>query len=247
MSEHNQATSTSILHTHLLKAIFGEIITSIIGPFIGSEINTGVGLYPYIPNIANIVIILFPILFVFEILSSQKRLAPTTILISFFSTCLIIGGLDGGMFSTPSMVGICGLYLIYKNHHHIDYYIGGVILKNKKILTEYQTHKNTNLNKLKIYLHRLLPYIVVILFIGLRISIAVFGANNEYYTLEVINPTDNIELNDFPIESVQHEENKIIYTLNHNYNELDLIKDLKKPLNNKCDYYTISWNIYSYI
>lgn len=247
MSEHNQATSTSILHTHLLKAIFGEIITSIIGPFIGSEINTGVGLYPYIPNIANIVIILFPILFVFEILSSQKRLAPTTILISFFSTCLIIGGLDGGMFSTPSMVGICGLYLIYKNHHYIDYYIGGVILKNKKILTEYQTHKNTNLNKLKIYLHRLLPYIVVILFIGLRISIAVFGANNEYYTLEVINPTDNIELNDFPIESVQHEENKIIYTLNHNYNELDLIKDLKKPLNNKCDYYTISWNIYSYI
>ena len=26
-----------------------------------------------------------------------------------------------------------------------------------------------------------------------------------------------------------------------------LIKDLKIPLNNKCEYYTISWNIYSYI
>ena len=36
-------SSTSILHTHLLKSIFGEVITNLIGPFIGNEINTGVG------------------------------------------------------------------------------------------------------------------------------------------------------------------------------------------------------------
>ena len=251
MSESSQAASTSILHTHLLKSIFGEVITSLIGPFISSGINTGVGLYTYVPNIAKIVIILFPILFILEILANQKRLAPTTILLSFFSTCLLIGALDGGMFSTPSMLGICGLFLIYRNHYYFDYYIGGVLLKNKKILTEsekeYPHYKDIKLSKVKFYLHRLLPYIITVLFITLRISIAIFGANNEYYTLEVANPADNIELNDFPIESIQHSENKTVYTLDSSYNELNLIKDLKIPLNNKCEYYTISWNIYSYI
>ncbi len=250
MSENTQAASTSILHTHLLKSIFGEFITSLIGPFIESEINTGVGLYTYVPNMAKIVIILFPILFIFEILGNQKRLAPTTILLSFFSACLLIGGLDGGMFSTPSMLGICGLYLIYRNHYYFDY-ICGVILKNKNILkqvkNEKPSYKDVGLSELKFYLNRLLPYIIAILFISLRLSIAIFGANSEYYTLEVVNPTDNIELNDFPVESVQHEGNKLVYTINHNYNEMELIKDLKIPLNNKCDYYTISWNIYSYI
>lgn len=110
MSESSQAASTSILHTHLLKSIFGEAVTSMIGPFISSGINTGVGLYAYVPNIAKTAIILFPILFILEILANQKRLAPTTILLSFFSTCLLIGALDGGMFSTPSMLGICGLF-----------------------------------------------------------------------------------------------------------------------------------------
>ena len=251
MSESSQAARTSILHTHLLKSIFGEAVTSLIGPFISSGINTGVGLYAYVPNIAKTAIILFPILFILEILANQKRLAPTTILLSFFSTCLLIGALDGGMFSTPSMLGICGLFLVYRNHYYFDYYIGGVVLKNKKILNdskkEYPYYKDAGLSEVKFHLHRLLPYIIAILFITLRISIAIFGANDEYYTLEVVNPADNIELNDFPVESIHHSENKTVYTLDSNYNELNLIKDLKIPLNNKCDYYTISWNIYSYI
>ena len=107
-------------------------------------------------------------------------------------------------------------------------------LKNKKILTEsekeYPHYKDIKLSKVKFYLHRLLPYIITVLFITLRISIAIFGANNEYYTLEVVNPADNIELNDFPIESIQHSENKTVYTLDSSYNELNLIKDLKIPL-----------------
>lgn len=251
MSESSQAASTSILHTHLLKSIFGEAVTSLIGPFISSGINTGVGLYTYVPNIAKTAIILFPILFILEILANQKRLAPTAILLSFFSTCLLIGALDGGMFSTPSMLGICGLFLVYRNHYYFDYYIGGVVLKNKKILNdskkEYPYYKDAGLSEVKFHLHRLLPYIIAILFITLRISIAIFGANDEYYTLEVVNPADNIELNDFPVESIHHSENKTVYTLDSDYNELNLIKDLKIPLNNKCDYYTISWNIYSYI
>lgn len=247
MSEIPQSASTSILHTHLLKSIFGEVITSLIGPFIGSEINTGVGLYTYVPNIAKIVILLFPILFIFEVLANQKRNTPTNILLSFFSACLLIGALDGGMFSTPAMAGICALFVVYRNHYYFDYYIEGVIFKNKDIKSRIQNQypKYAQINR-NFYLNRFLPYIVIFVFIGLRITISLLGANTEYYTLEVVNPTDNIELNDFPVESIQHTENKTIYTINSNYNEINLIEDLKTSLNNKCDYYTISWNIYSY-
>ena len=247
MSEIPQSASTSILHTHLLKSIFGEIITSLIGPFIGSEINTGVGLYTYVPNIAKIVVILFPILFIFTVLANQKRNTPTNILLSFFSACLLIGALDGGMFSTPAMAGICALFVVYRNHYYFDYYIEVVIFKNKSILKQLQNQypHYAQINR-KFYLNKLLPYIVIFVFIGLRITVSIFGANTEYYTLEVVNPTDNIELNDFPVESIQHTENKTTYIINSNYNEINLIEDLKTSLNNKCDYYTISWNIYSY-
>ena len=247
MSEIPQSASTSILHTHLLKSIFGEVITSLIGPFIGSEINTGVGLYTYVPNIAKIVVILFPILFIFTVLANQKRNTPTNILLSFFSSCLLIGALDGGMFSTPAMAGICALFVVYRNHYYFDYYIEVVIFKNKSILKQLQNQypHYAQINR-KFYLNKLLPYIVIFVFIGLRITVSIFGANTEYYTLEVVNPTDNIELNDFPVESIQHTENKTTYIINSNYNEINLIEDLKISLNNKCDYYTISWNIYSY-
>lgn len=53
--------STSILHSHIYKSVFGTIITSLIGIFIPMGINTGSSLYQYIPNITNYIILLIPI------------------------------------------------------------------------------------------------------------------------------------------------------------------------------------------
>ena len=69
----SQMSSTSILHTHLLKAILGQIITTVIGPFIQSDINTGVGLYQYLPSFAFLIVLLIPILFITIVFASQKR------------------------------------------------------------------------------------------------------------------------------------------------------------------------------
>ena len=65
--------------------------------------------------------------------------------------------------------------------------------------------------------------------------------------MDVANPADNIELKGFPIENVTHSHNKTTYIMNSNYNEMELLNDLKIPLNNSCDYYTVSWNIFSYL
>lgn len=241
-------SSTSILHTHLLKSIFGEAITNLIGPFIGNEINTGAGLYQYIPDFAKIIIILLPATGITLLFAIRNKRLIQTFLLSFFGCCLLIGALDGGLFSTPAITGICGLFLMKRNGKCIEQIVDYIIKKEKlcdecKIIPPFTS--KTNL--LIVLIKRYLPYIVAGLIIILRFSIAVIGANTEYYEVDVINPSDNIELNDFPIENVTHDKNKITYIINSNYNEMELLNDLKVPLNKKCDYYTVSWNTFSYL
>ncbi|WP_303737839.1 hypothetical protein [Methanobrevibacter millerae] len=242
-------SSTSILHTHLLKSIFGEFVTNLIGPFINTEINTGVGLYQYIPSAAKLIILLIPITGVTLLLALRNKRTVQTVLLSFFGCCLLIGALDGGLFSTPAITGICGVFLMLRNGKCIEEivdYIAGIdknICDRCKIIPPFKNFKNL----IVVLIKRYLPYIVAALIIILRFSIAVIGANTEYYEVDVANPTDNLELNNFSIENVSHSENKTIYIMNSNYNEMELLNDLKVPLNNSCDYYTVSWNIFSYL
>ena len=242
-------SSTSILHTHLLKSIFGEIITILMGPFIESEINTGVGLYQYIPQLAKLIIILLPITFATLLLALRNKRFIQTFLLSFFGCCLLIGALDGGLFSTPAITGICGVFLMLRNGECIEQivdYIAGIdknICDRCKIIPPFKNKKNL----IVVLIKRYLPYIAAALIILLRFSIAVIGANTDYYEVDVVNPADNIELNAFPIENVTHNENKTVYIMNSDYNEMKLLNDLKIQLNDSCDYYTVSWNIFSYL
>lgn len=248
MTTRNSISSTSILHTHLLKSIFGEAITNIMGPFIESEINTGVGLYPYIPEIGKLIIILLPILFITLLLSVRNKRFVQTFLLSFFASCLLIGALDGGMFSTPAITGICGAFLIYRNGICIEQLVDYIITHEKicdncNIIPPFKNKKDLVIVLIKRYL----PYIAAALIILLRLSIAIIGANTDYYEVDIVNPIENLELDDFPIENITHEQNKTIYIMNSDYNEMELLNDLKIPLNNSCDYYTVSWNIFSYL
>lgn len=249
MSVGKSISSTSILHTHILKSIFGEVVSVLMGPLVESEINTGVGLYQYIPDIAKIIIILLPILFATLLLAIRNKRFVQTFLLSFFGCCLLIGALDGGLFSTPAITGICGVYLIYRNGICIEQITDHILRKDDKICDKCKIIPpfTKKINLIPVLIKRYLPYIIAALIIILRFSIAVIGANTEYYEVDVINPADNIELNDFPVENITHENNKTIYTIDSNYNEMKLLNDLKTPLNNRCDYYTVSWNTFSYL
>ena len=249
----NGMSSTSILHTHLLKAILGEVLSKIMGPFIQSGINTGVGLYAYVPSYAFLVILLIPILFVTIVLASQKRPWFTNFLLAFFSSCLIIGIIDGGMFATPSYVGIFGLYLIHRNGYYLNYIVG-TVLKDENLLNENEliqpVYKNRGFSQKRYIFNRLLIWFVVIVFIILRFTVAFAGAEPDYYTVDIVNPSDEINLGNISVEVVDYAKNnadKITYHVDPQYNEMELINDLKVQLNNKCEYYTVSWNAYSYL
>ena len=242
----NTMSSTSILHTHLLKSILGALLSQIIGPFIQSDINTGVGLYSYIPSASFLVILLIPVLFIALVLAIQKRPWVTTFLIAFFSSCLLIGAIDGGMWGTPALVGILGLYLVYRNGYYINYIVG-TILKDEKLLKDNESiqpnYRNKGLSEIKYLFNRLLPYIVVFVVIALRFTIALAGAEPDYYTVEIANITDDVDFADIPIEKISNGT----YHVDSSYNEMELLNDLRVPLNNSCDYYTVSWNAYSYL
>lgn len=250
----NGMSSTSILHTHLLKSILGEVITQIIGPFIQSDINTGVGLYAYVPSFSFLVILLIPVLFATVVLSSQKRPWFTNFLIAFFSSCLFIGIIDGGMFATPSYVGIFGLYLVYRNGYYLNYIVGR-LLKDETLLKENEliqpVYRNRGFSEKRYLFNRFLIWFVVIVFILLRFTVALAGAEPDYYTVDVVNATEDIDLGNISVEILNYEQNndlnKTTYHIDPSYNEMKLINDLKTPLNNSCEYYTVSWNAYSYI
>lgn len=241
----NTMSSTSILHTHLLKSILGEVITKIMGPFVQSNINTGVGLYSYVPTVGFLIILLIPVLFITLTFANQKRPWPTTILLSFFSSCLIIGAIDGGLWGTPAMVGIIGIWYIYRNGYYLNEFIASILNDNKllkeneKIPAPYQKDK---LSKKRFILKRALPILVIVLMLFLRCGIGIAGAEVDYYTVNIENMSDDIDFGHIPMEKIDN----TTYHVTSNYNEMQLLNDLKVPLNNSCEYYTVSWNIFSY-
>ena len=247
-------SSTSILHTHLIKSILGAVLTQIMGPFIQSSINTGVGLYAYVPSFAFLVILLIPILFATIVLATQNRPWFTNFLLAFFSSCLIIGIIDGGMFATPSYVGFLGLYLVYRNGYYLNYIVGR-ILRDESLLKDNESiqpcYKNRGFSEKRYLFNRFLIWFVVIVLIILRFTVALAGAEPEYYTVDVVNPSEDIDLGNISVEVIDSEHdnktNKTTYHIDPQYNEMELINDLKIPLNNSCEYYTVSWNVYSYL
>ncbi|WP_292818554.1 hypothetical protein [Methanobrevibacter sp.] len=246
----NTMSTTSILHTHLLKSILGAVLTQIIGPFIQSDINTGVGLYKYLPDFSFLVILLIPILFVTLVLAMQKCPWLTNLLIAFFSSCLIIGAIDGGMFATPSYVGLLGLYLVYRNGYYLNYIVGKA-LGDETLLNENEAiqpvYRNRDFSKIRYLFNRFLIYFVVIVMIILRFTIAFAGAEPDYYTVNIANSADDIDFGNIPMEKISQNNNITTYHVNSQYNEMTLLNDLKVPLNNSCEYYTVSWNAYSYL
>ena len=185
-------------------------------------------------------------MFVTTILAIQKRPWFTTFLIAFFSSCLIIGAIDGGLFGTPALVGILGLYFVYRNGYYLNYAVG-TLLKDKNLLEQNEllqpSYRNAGLSNKRFLFNCFWAYLLIILMIILRLTVAFAGAEPDYYTVTIGNPSDNIDFGDIPMEKI----NETTYHVSPDYNEMELLNDLKVPLRNSCEYYTVSWNAYSYL
>ena len=222
-------TSTSILHSHLYKGIFGMILGMIL-TYIPAGIHTGSSLSAYTPDLIGLLFILIPITYLSMIISMQRRKAAPRIFLAVTSTIGIIGLIDGGLFATPTVGGIYGIL---------------ILMYNNEILEGISDYINSK--SVKKYLKILIPHIALILIVALRFSIAFYGACPDSYELDVANPHDLDTLNQYDVLNVTENENKTTFYLSNQYNEMELLNNLAIDLEGKCDWYSLSWNIYSYL
>ena len=112
------------------------------------------------------------------------------------------------------------------------------INENEKIPSTYES-----LTGIRYKFNRSLYLIAILAIIALRFTVAFAGAQPEYYTVNIGEPADNIDFGNITMEKI----NSTTYHAPSDYNEMELLNDLKVPLYNSCRYYTVSWNIYSYL
>ena len=209
------ASSTSITHSHILKSILGTFI-EFLGIHVPSQINTGVSLSQYFSPVVFAIFIAFPIVYLTGLISLSNREGIYKIILAFGLTISLIGMLDGGMFSTPALLGLLILLSVY--------------FIKKPFSPKYLAK----------------PILIVIFLIILRVSIGLIGTNTDFHEITVINPSDSINLNGYDVLSVEKHENKLIIKVPGNTNDKVLLLKLIHDLNGKCSGFFLSWNIYSY-
>ncbi|MBO7715255.1 MAG: hypothetical protein J6S85_16930 [Methanobrevibacter sp.] len=252
-------TSTSILHSHLYKGIFGMILGMLL-TYIPAGIHTGSSISAYTPNLIGLLFILIPITYISMVLSMQKRKAVPRIFLAFASTIGIIGIIDGGLFATPTVGGIYGILILMYNNEILEGISDYITKKEKRDLIKSQLNEELSTIKsvltgkirdngksVKKYLKILIPHIALILIIILRFSIAFYGACPDSYELDICHPHDLDGLNQYDVLNLTEHENKTTFYLSNQYNEMELLNNLAIDLEGKCDWYSLSWNIYSYL
>ncbi|MGB9844319.1 hypothetical protein [Methanothermobacter tenebrarum] len=209
----NPATTTSITHSHLPKAALSPL-TKLIAP---THIHTASSLTEYTPPfLLPWLLINLPLIYVLGLLSLGDRRDFHKIILIFAITTTIIGIIDGGLFSTPAMVGLSGM------------------LGMRALKVPFSPRNLIN------------PSIIIASLIILRIIIGLMLSTPEYYEVTLLQPRENIDLENFKVLSSEKVDDKMIIRLSADYNEINLINRLIIALNGKCQGFFITWNFYSF-
>jgi len=209
------ASSTSITHSHVFKSVLGAFI-EFLGINVPSQINTGVSLFQYFHPVTSAIFIAFPLVYLTGLVSLNQREDNYKIILTFGLTISLIGMLDGGLFSTPALLGLLILLSVY--------------YMKKPFSPKYLTK----------------PVIIILLLIILRVSLGLIGTNTEFHEITIIDPSENIYLNNYNVLSVENEGNKMIVKVHGDTSDKVLLHKLKEDLKSKCSGFFLSWNIYSW-
>ena len=276
----NGASTTSILHSHVYKAVIGNIINNSLNSLslsVPSGINTADALLKYVPSLANIIIIILPILFLTQLAALKNRLAPVRLFFTFTIACGLIGIFDGGLFTTACIGGIYGILFLYFDEVGFNYYFGKLFFQ--KAIVEKCKKKRIQMKEDPMFSYgtfkRFIPHLFLILIIILRISVSLLGSTPDYYEVNILNPEATLEqinnsLNDYSVISIQENNNvnnnnennnannnvntnnnknnsRVTVHISPDYNEMNLLNSLINSLEGKTQSFSLSWNFYSYL
>jgi hypothetical protein len=208
--------STSITHSHVFKSVLGDII-GLSGFPVPGNIHTGTSLIPYTSPLSFIILITFPLTYLLGLISLNQRKNKYKVILAFALTTSLIGMIDGGLFSTPALVGLSGLLGVYAI---------------KKPFSARDLLK---------------PSFFIILLILLRISIGIMGSNVEYHEITFINEKSPVDLSGYTVTSVDLQGNNTIVRISIDQSDKSILTDMVNRSKGNVAGITVSWNIFSWI
>jgi hypothetical protein len=208
-------STSSIIHSHIYKSMLGVLISDT-GIYVPINIHTGISLAQYVPKFAMIIFAVFPTIYVLGLLSLNNRHEIQRIILAFALSTTLIGILDGGIFSSPALVGLSGLLGIYAI---------------KKPFSPRDLIK---------------PSSVIIILLIIRILLGLIGSNPDVYEVTVIGVDGHVDLPGFNVLDEKIVGDKTIITVSSDMNELTFLNKMYNLLSNKNVPFFVSWNFYSF-
>lgn len=208
--------STSITHSHVFKSVLGDLI-SLSGFHVPGNIHTGTSLIHYTSPVSFIILISFLLTYLLGLISLNQRKNRYKVILTFAITTSLIGMLDGGLFSTPALIGLSGLLGVYAI---------------KKPFSARDLLK---------------PSFLIVILILLRISIGVIGTNTEYHEITFLDEKSPIDFNGYNVTSIDHIGDKTIIRISTDRSDKAILTDMVRRSEGKVSGIIVSWNIFSWV
>lgn len=112
VSTNPTSTSTSPMHTHVFKSVFGHLADRM-GSLVPEHVHTGGSLYYEVIPWAYFIIITMPLACVTGLFALNEGRNIQRVFMAFALTLSLIGMVDGGLYSQPLVIGMGLLFILY--------------------------------------------------------------------------------------------------------------------------------------
>lgn len=208
-------SSTSIIHSHVFKSALGSTLTNI-GGVVPSQIHTGDSLARYLSPATYIIFLTLPLAYLTGLLSMDDRMDHYKVIMAFALSISLVGMIDGGIFSTPAIIGFAGL-------------LGMYFIK--------KPFSPRNL---------IVPSIIVFMVIILALSLEIGGSNPDYHQITVIHQKEPVDMGAYKVININNSTNVNIINIKTTENDKNTFVNLFETFKGKADGFFITWNFYSY-
>ena len=120
VSTNPTSTTTSPMHTHVFKSVFGHIADTI-GGLVPEHVHTGGSLYPEVIPWGYFIFITLPLAYITGLLSLNRGKDICRVILAFALALALIGMVDGGLYSQPLLIGLGLLFILYFVKKHFQF------------------------------------------------------------------------------------------------------------------------------
>lgn len=221
VSTNPTSTTTSPMHTHALKSVFGHFADSL-GGLIPQHVHTGGSLYPEVIPWAYFIFISLPLAYITGLFSLNERKGINKIIIAFALTLALIGMVDGGLYSQPLVIGLGLLFIFY-------------FVENPLQLHPIQIRQFV------------LPVALIILVALSGLGLELAGNNSSYHEIIVINQFEPVDLSSYNVLSTETRGNMTVIRMDTSISDKNLLESLFKTYQGRADGFFMTWNFFSYL